>query len=65
MVQVSKKFKTLDKEKLLEEQNKLRKKYGLRPLKRLSQEMVLYCLDDERTQKRGECITPKDGGMYQ
>ena len=65
MVQVSKKFKTLDKEKLLEEQNKLRKKYGLRPLKRLSQEMVLYCLDDERTQKRGESITPKDGGMYQ
>ncbi len=65
MVQVSKKFKTLDKEKLLVEQNKIRKKYGLRPLKRLSQEMVLYCLDDERTQKRGECITSNDGGMYQ
>ncbi len=65
MVQASKKFKILDKEKLLEKQNKLRKKYGLRPLKRLSQEIVLYCLDDERTQERGECITPKDGGMYQ
>ena len=65
MIQVSKKFKTLDKEKLLKEQNEIRKKYGLRPLKRLSQEMVLYCLDDERTQERGECITLKDGGMYQ
>ena len=50
MVQVSKKFKTLDKEKLLEEQNKQRKKYGLKPLKRLQADWVaiknLYQQDD-------------------
>ena len=50
MIQVSKKFKTLDKEKLLEEQNKQRKKYGLKPLKRLQADWVaiknLYQQDD-------------------
>ena len=52
MIQVSKRFKTLDKEKLLEEQNKLRKKYGLKAHKRLDAESVLYLLsDDEKEQK--------------
>ena len=48
MIQVSKKFKTLDKEKLLKEQNKQRKKYGLKPHKRLDAESVLYLLSDDK-----------------
>lgn len=33
MIQISKKFKTIDKKKALQNQNEIRKKYGLRPLK--------------------------------
>jgi hypothetical protein len=47
VIQVSKKFKTLDKEKLLKEQNKLRSKYGLKAHKRLDAESVLYLLSDD------------------
>lgn len=65
MIQISKKTKVVDKEKLLEEQNKIRKYYGLQPLKRIQQETILYCLGDDRQQKREKHISLKNGGMYQ
>ena len=48
VVQVSKKFKTLDKDKLLLEQNRIRSKYGLKAHKRLDAESVLYLLSDDK-----------------
>jgi len=48
VIQVSKKFKTLDKEKLLKEQNEIRSKYGLKAHKRLDAESVLYLLSDDK-----------------
>lgn len=61
MTQIGRKFKTIDKERLLELQNELRKKYGLQPHKRLDTEF-LYALDDIQND-----IQPKEnnGGMYQ
>ena len=61
MIQVSKKVKTLDKEKLLLKQNKIRKKYGLPPLKRLQPEMVLYMTDDSRFASSCKKILREDG----
>jgi hypothetical protein len=37
------------KDKLLEHQNKIRKKYGLQPLKRVRPETILYLLNDNDT----------------
>ena len=40
MIQQSKKLKVLDKKRLLEQQNKQRVKYGLKPHKRLDIEFI-------------------------
>jgi len=64
MVQISKKFKTIDKKKTLQKQNNIRKKYGLRPLKRLQAEMILYLQSDSREHIE-ENIALFNGGMYQ
>jgi hypothetical protein len=42
LTQISKKLKILDKKKLLEEQNKQRKKYGLQPHKRLDADYLYH-----------------------
>ena len=65
MIQISKKFKTIDKKKALQKQNEIRKKYGLRPLKRLQAEMILYLQADSREPKKEENIALHNGGMYQ
>jgi len=65
MVQISKKFKTIDKKKTLQKQNNIRKKYGLRPLKRLQTEMILYLQSDPREHIEEENIALFNGGMYQ
>jgi len=65
MIQLSKKFKTIDKRIALQKQNMIRKKYGLRPLKRLQAEMILYLQDDSREPKKVENIALYNGGMYQ
>ena len=65
MIQISKKFKTINKKKALQKQNMIRKKYGLRPLKRLQAEMILYLQDDSREPKKVENIAQYHGGMYQ
>ena len=65
MVQVSKRFKILDKEKLLEEQNKLRSKYGLKAHKRLDAESVLYLLSDDEKEQTNDSPDYNDRGAYQ
>jgi len=65
MIQISKKFKTIDKKKALQKQNEIRKKYGLRPLKRLQAEMILYLQGDSGEPKKVENIALYHGGMYQ
>jgi len=64
-MQISKKFKTSDKKKALQNQNKMRKKYGLRPLKRLQAEMILYLKTDSRETIEEENIALYNGEMYQ
>lgn len=66
MIQWSHISKKMNKEKILELQNEQRKKYGLRPLKRLELETFLYFLNDDKLQRKPQYINPKyDGGMYQ
>ena len=65
MIQVSKKFKTIDKKKALQKQNDIREKYGLRPLKRLQAEMILYLQTDSGVPKKVDNIVLYNGGMYQ
>jgi len=65
MIQISKKFKTIDKKKALQKQNEIRKKYGLHPLKRLQTEMILYLQTDSRELIEEENIDLHNGGMYQ
>jgi len=65
MTQWSHKIKTLDKEKLLELQNEHRKKYGLRPLKRIQTEIVLYLLGNNNKATEVKYITSNQGEMYQ
>lgn len=62
MVQINHKYKTLDKQKLVELQNKQREKYGLRPHKRLDAEF-LYLQQDAELQR--SIPSEYDGGMYQ
>lgn len=63
-IQTSKDFKSFDKDKLLEKQNEIRAKYGLRPLKRLYLESF-FILDTNSYIKPRKDIPVKDGGMYQ
>ena len=67
MIQVSKKFKTLDKEKLLKEQNRIRSKYGLKAHKRLDAESVLYLLSDDEKEQEDTHQSPDNDnrGAYQ
>ena len=65
MIQISKKFKTFDKKRALQNQNEIRKKYGLCPLKRLQAEMILYLQKDSGVTAKDKNITPFNGGMYQ
>ena len=67
MIQVSKKFKTLDKEKLLKEQNRIRSKYGLKAHKRLDAESVLYLLSDDEKEQEDTRQSPDNDnrGAYQ
>ena len=65
MIQISMRFKTIDKKKALQKQNEIRKKYGLRPLKRLQAEMILYLQGDSREPIEEENIALYNGGMYQ
>ena len=65
MARISKKFKIIDKKKALQKQNEIRKKYGLRPLKRLQAEMILYLQTDSSVTAKDKNITPFNGGMYQ
>ena len=46
-IQQSKKFKIIDKPRLLKLQNDTRLKYGLKPHKRIDLETVLYLIKDE------------------
>jgi len=55
------KYKAIDKQKLIQEQNKQRKKYGLEPHKRLDVEMVIY---RQLHSKTDELQTNEFGGMY-
>jgi len=62
-IQMSKKLKTYDEEKLLQIQNQKRKKYGLQPLKRLNIEHFINYNNASETQTH-----PKQediGVMYQ
>jgi len=67
VVQVSKKFKTLDKDKLLLEQNRIRSKYGLKAHKRLDAESVLYLLSDDEKEQEDTHQSPDNAnrGAYQ
>ena len=67
MIQVSKKFKTVDKKKLLEEQNRIRSKYGLKAHKRLDAESVLYLLSDDEKEQEDTHQSPDydNRGAYQ
>jgi len=65
MIKTSRRLTAYDKQKLLEEQNKLRKKYGLRPLKTLNLENLIYLQPDKTTNKTREDTSQKHGGMYQ
>jgi len=51
MVQISRNLKKFDPEKLLQEQNEIRKKYGLRPTKRLQIDF-LYLITDNKYAER-------------
>lgn len=51
------------KEKLLKQQNEIRKKYGLRPLKRLHIETFYKPSND--TEHKAKKHIPNYGGMYQ
>ncbi len=62
MSQWSKKAKNC-KDKLLERQNKIRDKYGLRPLRRVQPETILYLLNDSTTVHTLD--KEFEGGMYQ
>lgn len=65
-IQISRKNKFLDRVKAIDKQNRLRKKYNLRPLKRLDLETFLYFLNDDIQHQKPQYINPKyDGGMYQ
>lgn len=63
-IQTSRNLNSFDKDKLLEKQNEIRAKYGLRPLKRLYLESLLI-LDTNSHVKPRKDIPVKDGGMYQ
>lgn len=73
MIQISKNFKSIDKKRVLERQNEIRRKYGLPPLKRLQPEMILYMENDSRfaslckkiNHEDGIVPDENDGGMYQ
>jgi hypothetical protein len=60
-LQVQKKCKILDEKKMMEKQQELEKKYGLRPHKRLRL-MFLY---NAFHMKADELLTQESGGMYQ
>ena len=71
-IQICKKFGAVDTEytikKLLEKQNKIRQKYGLRPLKRLNVTTFLYCLKDDRQEQKPQPPEYKEyeyRGVYQ
>jgi hypothetical protein len=64
-IQICKILKVFDTANALKKQNEIRKKYGLRPLKRLQIETVLYFLNDDKEQHIQEYIYPEYGGMYQ
>lgn len=63
-IQISKNFKAIDIAKAIKKQNEIRRKYGLKPLKRLQIEHFLYFLNDNRQQQKPQYINP-NGGMYQ
>jgi hypothetical protein len=63
-IQQSKKFKIIDKSKLLMLQNETRLKYGLKSHKRIDLETILYLIKDEGKKTKIN-ITQRDGGMYQ
>jgi len=64
-IQYSKKLSKKQKEKLLNQQNRIRKKYGLRPLKRIHIETFLSIDDNYRSAPKRKYIPNKNGGMYQ
>jgi len=64
-IQISKNFKIVDIAKALKRQNEIRKKYGLKPLKRLYPETVLYLPKDNTDTSEKKSITLDRGGMYQ
>ena len=53
------------KNKLLEHQNKIREKYGLKPLKRVRPETILYLLNDDKTNITKHAKTYNHEVMYQ
>jgi len=63
-MQWSHKFKIVNKDKLLKQQNEIREKYGLIPHKRLDAEMLIYGKNDD-TMQTDQNINPYYGGMYQ
>ena len=66
MIKISRRLTAYEKEKLLEEQNKQRKKYGLQPLKTLRIENLIYLPTDKTNEDKEEHPTKNtDGGMYQ
>ena len=65
MIKTSRRLTAYDKQKLLEEQNKQRKKYGLRPLKTLKLENLIYLPPDKTKKTTEKDTSQKTGGMYQ
>jgi hypothetical protein len=63
-IQVKKKISEKNKELLLQQQNEIRAKYGLRPLKRLTYETFFKTNNNNRSAPKGKYI-PDNGGMYQ
>ncbi|MCK5261509.1 MAG: hypothetical protein KAJ44_04970 [Thermoplasmatales archaeon] len=60
MIQTSKKLKVLDKKRLLEQQNKQRVKYGLKPHKRLDIEFITIQNDTHLQTNENERQIEKD-----
>ena len=65
MIKTSSRLTAYDKQKLLEEQNKQRKKYGLPPLKTLKLENLIYLPTDKTKENKEKDTSQKNRGMYQ
>jgi hypothetical protein len=65
MVRKARNIRRYDEEKLLEHQNIQRQRYGLKPLKTLQIENLIYLQTDKKEDTALRTYHQNTGGMYQ